>query len=216
MKHLVLAILLSVGMSAAAAQATSAAADTSHSRTALSAEVTWAPGLNDYTRHAAQVAVVGSISLSRGLVASLGIGLRHAATLAEVDKNIYNCGEPDQTVYGDRLLLPVFVRVRGLLLPVAFTRFETRFTPFVQMDVGRATDLQRRAHQRTVSGIFMSPSAGLDIRLKSGRSWYLSLGLGIQEAQYSVFDYQGRAEHVAAVSHTGKALSFNFSLGHRF
>lgn len=207
-------------VSGASAQGFSAASDTAGSRYRLSAEVVLAPGLNDYVQRGVQVSVVGSLALGRCLSASLGIGLRHVYTLAEVDKNIYNYGEPDQVVYGDRLLLPFFARVRGTVPAFSFKWLETRFTPFAQLDAGYAVDLQQSVRQRTVSGAFMAPSAGLDMSLHSGRSWQVAAGLGIQGAQYGVVDYHGSAGYhddlAEVVMHTGKALSFNFSLGYSF
>lgn len=220
MKRLILSILLFVGAIGASAQESSAASDTSRTRYHLSAEVTLAPGLNDYCQRAVQAAVVGNLSLGRYLTASLGIGLRHTYALVEIDKNIYNYGEPDQVVYGDRLLLPFFARVKGSVPAGSFKWLETRFTPFAQFDAGYSVDLQQSVRQRTVSGAFMAPAVGLDMGLKSGRTWYLVLGLGIQGAQYGEVDFHGNAGYHAdreeVVMHTGKAASFNFSLGYRF
>lgn len=220
MKRFILSILLLASVVGVSAQETSAAADTSHTRYRLSAEVTLAPGLNDYAPRAVQVAVLNSLSMGRYLTASLGIGLRHTYTMVEIDKNIYGYGEPDQVVYGDRLLLPFFARVKGTVPVGAFSWLETRFVPYAQIDAGYAVDLQQSVRQRTVSGAFLEPALGLDMKLKSGRSWYLTTGIGIQGAQYGEIDYQGNGDHIDSreevVMHTGKAVSFNFSLGYSF
>lgn len=220
MKRFILSILLLASAVAVSAQESSAAADTACSRYRLSAEVALAPGLNDYVPRAVQVALVNSLSMGRYVAASLGVGLRHTYTMVEVNRNIYGYGEPDQVVYGDRLLLPFFARVKGTVPVAAFSWLETRFVPYAQLDGGYAVDLQQSVRQRTVSGAYLAPALGLDMRLKSGRSWYVAAGLCLQGAQYGIIDHHGNGDQISSreevVMHTGKAVSFNFTLGYSF
>lgn len=214
MKRLIIAfLLLSVAMGTAVAQEAASDADTEiRGRYRLSLDLTLAPGANDFAPRAMQVAVVNSLSWGKYLSGAVGIGLRHSYVLTAIDQNIYGYGEEDQLTYSDRLLLPFFVRVKGVVPVGKFTWMGTGFTPFAQMTVGYAVDMQQSARERTVSGPFMAPALGLDMRLQSGSCWSLTTGVGFQGAQYRVIDHAANTVEMK----TGNAISVNFGISYHF
>lgn len=178
----------------------------------LSIDLVLAPGVNDFAPRAMQVAVVNSLSWGHYLSGAVGIGLRHSYVLTDIDKNIYGYGEDDEVTYSDRLLLPLFVRVKGVVPVGKFPCLGASFTPFAQMTVGYAVDMQQSVRQRTVAGPFMEPALGLDMRLHGGSYWSLTTGVGLQSAQYRVVDHAaGNVE-----MKTGNAVSLNFGIAYVF
>ena len=220
MKRLFIALLLlSVAMGTAVAQEAASNADTEiRGRYRLSLDLTLAPGANDFAPRAMQVAVVNSLSWGKYLSGAVGIGLRHSYVLTAIDQNIHGYGEDDQLTYSDRLLLPFFVRVKGVVPAGKFSWLGTGFTPFAQMTVGYAVDMQQSARERTVSGPFMEPALGLDMRMQSGSCWSLTTGVGFQGAQYRVVDHHGDVAPAAATVEmkTGNAISVNFGIAYIF
>ena len=159
-----------------------------------------------------QVDVFAGRSFGKYLSVSAGLGVRHLYTLVTVQQAIHGYGEPDQYTYGDRFLLPLFVRLKGSVPVGRFGWAGASFVPFAHLDVGYAVDLGESAHQRTASGPFLMPAVGLDIRLQNGGAWYFATGVGIHAAQYVVEDVRQRTTSPA----TGNALSLNFTLGRTF
>ena len=213
-------LLLSVCVSATwATRAHSAAPETdSARRVGFALEASLSAGLNTFMQRGAQASVLCGMQFGQYISVAGGIGLRHAYTLVSVDANILGYGEPDQRTYGDRFLLPLFVRVQGGVPAGRFGWSGAEFVPFARLDVGYAVDLQESAHRQTASGPFVIPAAGLDIKLQDGSKWTFSLGVGIHAAQYVVVDHAGRsASGVQSESRaTGKAVSLGFTLGRRF
>lgn len=182
----------------------------------IAVEAVLAPGFNDYCSRSMQVSGVATLNFGRYMSAGFGLGFRHSYVLERVDQNIHAVGEPDKKTRSNRLLLPIYLRVKGYVPAGSFAFKSTRWSPFAMLDLGYAVDMQQSTRTPTAFGPFLEPAAGLDVLFPDGRLWYLSLGLGIQSAQCTVVDNQGgHARPVARLS-TGKALSLNLRIGYRF
>lgn len=184
-------------------------------RASLSVEASLSAGLNGFSPRGAQLAAVAGLSFGRYISVSGGLGVRHAYALASIDRNIHGYGEPDQPTYGDRFLLPLFVRVQGCVPVARFGWAGASFLPFARLDVGYAVDLQQSLvsdFRPDAGGPFLVPAAGLDVRMQDGTAWLLAIGVGIHAAQYVVHDHSSDL-----ISHaTGNAVSLSFILGRRF
>ena len=188
--------------------------DTSrHTPFAFAVEGSLAPGLNRFALRGMQLSAAGGLSFGKYVSVWMGVGVRHAYSLVSIDRNVYGYGEADQRNYGDRMLLPLFVRVKGQVPVGTFSWAGTSFVPFARLDVGYAVDIQQSTRQRTSSGPFFIPAAGLDMRLQSGKTWLMALGLGMHASQYLINNHSGGGSQTAA---TGKALSLNVTLGYTF
>lgn len=177
-----------------------------------------AAGLNSFSQRGAQFSAACAMQFGQYLSVAGGIGLRHAYTLVSVDANILGYGEPDQRTYGDRFLLPLFLRVQGGVPAGRFIWAGATFVPFARLDVGYAVDLQESTRLSTASGPFLIPAAGLDIRLQDGSRWTFALGVGIHSARYEVHDYAGRGLQASSDTQyaTGDAVMLQFVIGYRF
>ena len=218
-RTITLLLILLIGSGVAVAQNAGGESDSViRGRYRLSVDLTLAYGANDFAPRAMQLAVVNSLSWGKYLSGAVGIGLRHSYVLTAIDKNIYGYGEEDQLTYSDRLLLPFFVRVKGVVPVGRFSWMGTGFTPYAQMTMGYAVDMQQSARERTVSGVFMEPALGLDMRLNSGSYWSLTTGVGFQGAQYRVVDHHGEADPADATVEmkTGNAVSINIGIAYIF
>lgn len=217
-----IAIVLSVCVSATWASALNGAGlasgegDTATGgRFAVTVEGALAAGLNSFSPRGMQVDVAAGLKFGKYVSAAVGIGVRHAYTLVSVDHNVHGYGEPDQRAYGDRFLLPLFVRVKGGVPVGSFSWAGASFEPFARLDVGYAVDLQESvatSRRPNAGGPFVLPAAGLDMRLQDGSAWMFAVGVGIHAAQYVTED------HATATTSptTGNAVSLNFVLGRNF
>lgn len=222
MKRIVsIILLLSACVSAIwAAPLVCADADTGR-RATLAVEGSLSAGLNGFSQRGAQVAATAGLTLGRYISVAGGLGVRHCYALTTVDRNIHGYGEPDQHTYGDRFLLPLFVRVQGSVPPGRFGWAGASFVPFARLDIGYAVDLQPRdggtsseTLRRPASGPFLIPAAGLDFRLQDGSAWSFAMGMGIHAAQYTVVDRRTAGGIIQYA--TGNAVTLNFILGHSF
>ena len=209
---IIVVILLTTCVSVTWASPSTAADSLARKRFAFSVEGSLAAGLNTFSPRGMQVSASAGLSFGQYVSVAAGLGVRHVYTLATVDRNIHGWGEPDQHTYGDRFLLPLFVRVKGVVPVGRFAWASTAFEPFARLDVGYAVDLQQSSRQRTAAGPFLLPAAGLDMRLQNGKSWTFALGVGLHAAQYLINDHAADATEY----HTGNAVSLNFTLGHSF
>lgn len=212
-KILCIILLLTACLSATWASDGSQSDTSARSPFRLSLEGTLAPGLNAFSLRGMQLSVVGGMTFGKYLSASMGVGLRHIYTTVSIDRNIHGYGEADQRNYDNRLLLPLFVRIKGNIPVARFAWAGASFEPFARLDMGYAVDLQQSTKLRTSSGPFLIPAAGLDATLQSGAKWSLALGMGLYAAQYLVVNYAVDWQTVTA---SGNALMLNVAIGYTF